>query len=209
MTYNNNTYRNVTITSLIAAILITSGIGVAYAADNEFTGTSEFGSPSTNVASGINSAAFGAFTTASGKWSTAFGYETEANGENSAAFGQYTEAQPQASFVIVAYNEVSGTTHDWIATDPLFVIGNGADANNKNNAVTVLKNGNVGIGESNPGQPLVVTGIINSTSGGFVFPDGTTQTTANVDNSITNEIEIGVPYQEFQQILQMETMIHN
>jgi hypothetical protein len=38
--------------------------------------------------------------------------------------------------------------------------------------------GNVGIGTTSPGQKLVATGTIESTSGGFKFPDGTTQTTA-------------------------------
>ena len=37
---------------------------------------------------------------------------------------------------------------------------------------------NVGIGSSNPGTKLDVAGKIRSTSGGFEFPDGTTQTTA-------------------------------
>ncbi|OFW31338.1 MAG: hypothetical protein A3J28_00800 [Acidobacteria bacterium RIFCSPLOWO2_12_FULL_60_22] len=37
---------------------------------------------------------------------------------------------------------------------------------------------NVGIGTATPGQKLTVAGTIESTSGGFKFPDGTTQTTA-------------------------------
>lgn len=40
------------------------------------------------------------------------------------------------------------------------------------------ENGNVGIGTSSPGQPLTVAGVIETTSGGVKFPDGTTQTTA-------------------------------
>jgi len=42
--------------------------------------------------------------------------------------------------------------------------------------------GNVGIGTTNPNQPLSVNGIIESTFEGFMFPDGTTQTTANTGN---------------------------
>jgi len=38
---------------------------------------------------------------------------------------------------------------------------------------------NVGIGTSAPAQKLDVAGIIRSSSGGFLFPDGTTQTTAS------------------------------
>ncbi|HOX85764.1 MAG TPA: tail fiber domain-containing protein [bacterium] len=38
--------------------------------------------------------------------------------------------------------------------------------------------GNLGIGVSNPTERLQVKGLVHSTSGGFRFPDGTTQTTA-------------------------------
>ncbi len=44
-------------------------------------------------------------------------------------------------------------------------------------AVYVDNDGNVGIGTA-PGEQLTVAGRIESTSGGFKFPDGTTQTTA-------------------------------
>jgi hypothetical protein len=43
--------------------------------------------------------------------------------------------------------------------------------------------GNVGIGTSSPTSPLTVDGKIESQSGGFKFPDGTTQTTAATSGS--------------------------
>ncbi len=45
-------------------------------------------------------------------------------------------------------------------------------------AVFVDNLGNVGIGTPSPGQKLSVSGTIESTSGGFKFPDGTVQTTS-------------------------------
>lgn len=44
--------------------------------------------------------------------------------------------------------------------------------------MTILGTGSVGIGTASPGQKLTVAGVIESTSGGIKFPDGTTQTTA-------------------------------
>ena len=111
-------------------------------------GSTAFGGDTT--ASSLYSTAFGYGTTASGGLSTAFGSSTTASGDGSTAFGYYTTAQPYASFVIGQYNEISGDTDNWIDTDPLFVIGNGVDASNPHNIMTVLKNGNVGIGTSDP-----------------------------------------------------------
>jgi hypothetical protein len=42
----------------------------------------------------------------------------------------------------------------------------------------IAPGGNVGIGTSSPSNPLTVNGIIQSLTGGYKFPDGTTQTTA-------------------------------
>jgi hypothetical protein len=46
--------------------------------------------------------------------------------------------------------------------------------------VTFQAGGNVGIGTTNPTTRLEVAGAVKSTTGGFVFPDASTQTTAGV-----------------------------
>jgi len=45
--------------------------------------------------------------------------------------------------------------------------------------------GNVGIGTSSPTSKLTATGIIESTTGGFKFPDGTTQATAFAGSAVS------------------------
>ncbi len=63
--------------------------------------------------------------------------------------------------------------------------GGGATATttwNRNNSsgyiFLVTSTDSVGIGTASPGSKLTVAGLVESTSGGFKFPDGTTQTTA-------------------------------
>jgi hypothetical protein len=52
-------------------------------------------------------------------------------------------------------------------------------------SVLVLRNnGNAGIGTLNPGSRLTVVGVIESTSGGIKFPDGTVQTSASVGSAV-------------------------
>lgn len=45
-------------------------------------------------------------------------------------------------------------------------------------ALSIKNNGYVGVGTGSPSYPLDVVGPIRSAAGGFIFPDGTTQTTA-------------------------------
>ena len=46
----------------------------------------------------------------------------------------------------------------WVSSDPLFVIGNGSGTSNRHNAMTVLKNGNTGIGTNTPKEILHIVG---------------------------------------------------
>jgi len=98
-----------------------------------------------NTASGGCSTAMGSYNTASGNCSTAMGTSTTASGSYSTVMGSSTKAQSYASLVAGQYNVVSGTTNEWIDTDPLFVLGNGVDPSSRSNAFVVYKNANVEI----------------------------------------------------------------
>lgn len=59
--------------------------------------------------------------------------------------------------VLGAFNIIpTGSNTTWVATDPLFLIGNGQSNAVRSTALTILKNGNTGIGVLNPSQSLEV-----------------------------------------------------
>jgi hypothetical protein len=151
----------------------------------------------TTTASGAISFAVGGNTTASGDYSTAMGESTTASGLMSTAIGDKTTAQAYGSVVIGRFNVINGTTNNWVATEPVFVIGNGTGTGvDASNALTVLKNGKVGIITDSPTAELDVDGnarfraiasgaysaAVNQTSDG-------TLTTATSDRRLKENIE--------------------
>jgi hypothetical protein len=138
------------------------------------------------MASGVNATALGSSTTASGNYSTALGAQTTASEFNSTAMGYLTTASANNSTAMGYFSTASGnystvigvnatapsafetvigrrntdytpaSTTTWNTNDRLFVIGNGWST--KSDALTILKNGNVGIGTSSPTQKLDVNG---------------------------------------------------
>jgi len=113
-------------------------------------------------ASGDFSTAMGEGTLASNYVSVAMGENTKANGDFSTAIGEGTLANGYASFAMGRFNVGAGTATSWVTTDPLFEIGIGADANHKANALTVLKNGNIGIGTATPSTKLEVGNYLDA-----------------------------------------------
>jgi hypothetical protein len=143
------------------ASLVTSGAGtrlIWYPNKAAFRAGSVNGTQWDDANVGAHSMAVGNNTTASGNTSTASGASTIASGTVSTAMGYGTTASSYATVAIGKYNIGGGGANSWNATDPLFEIGIGADASNKANALTVLKNGNMGIGIATPGQKLEVSG---------------------------------------------------
>jgi hypothetical protein len=140
--------------------------------DNIKIGTVSFASGTGTIASAEYSTAYGYYTTASGDFSfannyntiasgdgaSAFGHQTTASGFNSLSGGLGTKAESVNGVSIGKYNIGGGSQAIWVATDPIFEIGIGASAGAKANAMTVLKNGNTGIGVATPSYLLEVNG---------------------------------------------------
>ena len=126
------------------------------------------------TASGTNSLAMGDTTVASGQSSTTMGYMTIASGNVATAMGRSTTASSYASLAIGQYNVGGGNNNSWVASDPLFEVGFGTSPANKSNALTVTKNGRVGIGTNTPTTFLQLTNgyeatLSNTNSGYFMI----------------------------------------
>jgi len=90
------------------------------------------------------------------------------------------------AFAMSAAAQVTGS--GTAGTVPVFT-GSGTSIGNSSAPITVSSTGNVGIGTIAPAYKLDVSGPIHSSTGGIVFPDGSTQTTASANViSGTNQI---------------------
>lgn len=122
---------------------------------------------------------------ASSSFSSALG-AAQANASYAFATGQ-SIAESSYSCTIGRYNVGGGSVSGWTLTDKIFEIGIGSNSSNKANAMTVLKNGNVGIGTSNPDLNLQITGGTDANlGGGGFFQTGFT----NAQNILIDDNEI-------------------
>lgn len=101
-----------------------------------------------NNARATGALAMGHTSTADSSYSVAIGSNNYARGINAFAIGESIFAE-SANSIVVGYNNLSSGSYnrtDWVDTDPLFVIGNGGgDNGTRSNAMTVTKNGRVGL----------------------------------------------------------------
>jgi hypothetical protein len=123
---------------------------------------------STLGATGNYSLAMGLHTTASGSNAMASGFETHATGTASVATGSSTLASGNSSTAMGNWTIASGSAATAIGSynidnsNALFSVGNGSGSANRNNAFTVLQNGNAGIGISSPIDLLHLHSATNS-----------------------------------------------
>jgi len=131
-------------------------------------------------ASGIRSTTWGVLTEASGDDATAWGVLTEASGNDATVWGYGTIARSFAETALGRFNTTysPSSTSGWNLSDRLFVIGNGTGISNRNDALVLLKNGNLGLNLSDPDHRLAVAVTTNLDN-----PDGDGIALVNTGNS--------------------------
>ena len=127
------------------------------------------------------STALGYSTDAEENYSTALGYFSEAQAIYSVAIGNSVRAQSYSSMAVGRFNVGGGSATSWNSGDPIFEIGIGTSTSNRANAVTVRKDGNVGIGTTVPLDRLHVNGRVRFQTVEYFEDGGTNEIAARGD----------------------------
>ncbi len=147
-------------TGLDADNSIVGGIGNdAYSTECFIIGTGNEAHAPNCIVFGENSK-----TDGTGTGSLSGGSGTNARGNYSVAFGVGCTAGGYASMVLGQYNTIgSYTAGSWVTTEPAIIVGNGTGPTARNNAMIVLKNGDVLIegtvsqSQVNPSKGVAIT----------------------------------------------------
>lgn len=117
-------------------------------------------------ASGQGSIAIGTETQASALTAAAIGFRARASGDFPVALGYETRARTFGSIAVGSLNDTSDVVTPFFShpTDRLFQIGNGT-VMGRSNAMTVLRNGQTGIGTVQPTALLHVAGSFRLQNG--------------------------------------------
>jgi Chaperone of endosialidase len=128
--------------------------------DKDNIGNVSFATGSATRATGITSFAAGNFSYAIGDASVAAGFSVQAKALGGTSFGIYNDLTDNPNASIGA------------ASDRIFQIGNGATNLTRTNALTILRNGNIGIaGVTNPVKPLSFPATLGEKI--LLYPGGT------------------------------------
>ncbi|HPG11087.1 MAG TPA: tail fiber domain-containing protein [Chitinophagaceae bacterium] len=157
-------------TALGTNTIASGGYSTAIGKNTTASGGTSTAMGENTTASGSFTTAMGYYTVASGGYSTAMGNGSIASGPYSIAMGTNTKSESYSNTAIGANNIGGGNSEKWIASDPLFEIGNGT-INKRSNALTVLKNGNTGIGTHTPQVKLQIENGTDASlqTGGYVI----------------------------------------
>jgi hypothetical protein len=137
------------------------------------------------LALGSFSVALGGGAQATGTSSFAFGF-SDASGDNSFSLGTNISSLSAYEVVVGRYNTTytPASTSAWNTGDRLFTVGNGTSSITRANALTVMKSGDVAIGNISPTAKLDVNGDVLARQGYY---------NGSVDNPSNVELTRGLP----------------
>jgi hypothetical protein len=163
-----------------------SGAAIVGGENNDASGSNSFigGEYNNNTTGALTAAIGGGFISANGEGAAAIGgannqsngaYSSIVGGAANNTSGYYSAivggtgslAKSYGETVVGNYNTdyTPASTTAINANDRLFVMGNGTAANARSNALTVFKNGRVGIGTNDTASKNVATGYLLSVAG--------------------------------------------
>ncbi len=116
---------------------------IAFGFNTLASGENSFAAGLNSEATGSHSTSLGYGNKARGLASTALGTSTLSEGEYATSIGFHTRARSFASISLGRFNAGLGDKTMWIASDPILEVGIGTDASNRENALTILKNGTI------------------------------------------------------------------
>jgi hypothetical protein len=183
---------------VITTLGATGFASAAMGANTSASGYAALATGFESTASGSYASASGLQTTASGFAAIATGFESTASGSYATAMGLNSTAESYGQTTLGTYNvpTTPNSTTDFNALDRLLVVGNGTALGSESDALVILKNGNMGIGNAAPTAKLDVAGTIKIVDGsqgvGKVLTSGADGLASWEDASIT-ETDPSVP----------------
>jgi hypothetical protein len=171
------------------------------------SGFASIASGSQSTASGSYSFATGFKTVASTFGTATFGFQSSGTGRYSFAAGYETVSQAYSSMVIGRWNVITGSTTAWSLTDPVFVIGNGTSTSTRTNALTVLKNGRIGL--QSVITPTYALELPNSATNGIGRARANLWTTYSDGRVKSNRIIIPYGLDEIMKLTPQKYFQHN
>lgn len=135
----------------------TNSYAVSLGQGNKSAGEGSFSAGMRSIAQAARSIAIGYTSEAHAIYSVAIGFNNIAHGPYSVALGFNTRAKAYGGTVVGLMNDDSDPVNSEITpSNRIFQVGNGTITGGRSNAMTVLQNGNVGIGTLTPSHQLVV-----------------------------------------------------
>ena len=140
--------------------------GAVFGFLNKVTAFEGFAQGDRNLSSGQAAAVFGSNNTAAAINTMVGGYTDTAYGSQGLSMGTGNTAESWSESAFGTYGTLytPASRNGFISTDRLFNVGNGFSSTSRSDAFTILKNGNVGINNSNPASALQVNGTTTTTN---------------------------------------------